>query len=178
MSTPALMDPSTGEVLNLGTLELGRWTPDELAALRDRLGDVKRMIDAVLADVDSELTAELDRENTRTGRFGDWEVVTEAPLETVWDVPELGLVLEALVQAGKITRRAAEAALETQPPPAPKPRARELAKLLGHTDADVIAAVDACRRAEPRRRRRVTVKRTLPAQRRLSSAQGAPGGDA
>jgi hypothetical protein len=165
----ALIDTRTGEVLNLDTLELAHWQPAELAGLRDRLGEVKRMIDATLVDVDSELVAELDRANTRTGRFGDWEVETEAPLVTVWDKPRLGIALEALKAAGKITPAAAAAALEAQPVEF-KPRARELNKLLGHADAEVIAAVDACRHAEPRNRRRVTVRRATSAKRRLKGA--------
>lgn len=165
----ALLDPVTGELL-----ELER--PAELAAFRDRLGDLKRMIDSTLSDVDELITARLDLENTRSGRYGDWDVVTEAPLETVWDVPRLGVALEALVQAGRITRNAAGAALE--PVTTYKPRAKELAKLLAHADAEVIAAVDACRHAEPRSRRRVTVKRAGPAQRRLRGAQGPAGGQA
>jgi hypothetical protein len=168
-SAPALIDTNSGELLELEGLELAHWQPDELAALRDRLGDAKRAIDAALVDVDAQLTAELDRANMRSGRFGDWDVETEAPLVTVWDKPRLGVVLEALWRAGKITRAAATAALEPQPVEY-KPRARELAKLLAHADADVIAAVDACRHAEQRHRRRVTVKRATSPQRRLRGA--------
>jgi len=149
-----LPNPLTGEVL-----EVDLATNAGRAELRDWLGDLKRQIDATLADLDLELVAELDRDNVRSGTFGGWHVETEAALATVWDVPRLGLALEALVAAGKLTRGAAEAALEPQPPPAPKARARELAKLLGHVDPDVVDAVEACRHAEPRARRRVTVKR-------------------
>ena len=162
-----LPNPLTGEVL---IIDLA--TPAGLAQFRDWLGDLKRQIDATLVDVDAQITAGLDRDNVRSGRLGDWEVVTEAPLETVWDVAALTLALEALVTAGRLTRAAAAAALEQPKPPPPKPRARELAKLLGHADPDVVDAIDACRRAQPRKRRRVTVKRTAPAQRRMSGAQG------
>lgn len=159
-----LLDPLTGEVIAISA------GLDELAAFRDRLGELKRTIDATLVDLDAEVTARLDLDNTRSARAGVWELVTEAPLTTVWDTPRLGLALEALVAAGKITRPAAEAALEAQPI-VYKPRARELAKLLAHADPDVVEAVEACRRAEPRYRRRVTVKRIAPPQRRLSGAQ-------
>jgi hypothetical protein len=166
---PALVDTGTGEVLDLERLELGRWQPDELAALRDRLGETKRRIDAALAAVDVELVAELDRANARSGRFGNYSVEAEAPLTTVWDIPTLGVALEALVQAGRLTRAAAAAALEAQPVEY-KPRARELSKLLGHADPEIVAAVDACRHAEARRRRRVTVRPAAPAQRALRGA--------
>ena len=167
------LDPITGEVLELGLRD-----SEHLAEFRDRLGELKRVIDATLVEVDSELTNRLDVDNRRSSRFGPWEVKTEAPLATVWDVGHLGLELEALVQAGKLSRAAANAALVPQPRPAPKPSAAELKKLLAHADPDVVDAVEACRHAEPRPRRRVTVKQTAPAQRRLSRAQGPQEGTA
>jgi hypothetical protein len=155
LATRTLPNPLTGEVLVVDVS-----TPAGLAELRDWLGDLKRQIDATLADVDADLCAHLDRENARSAGYGQWHVETQPALETVWDVPALGLALEGLVAAGALTRAAAEAALERQPPPAPKPRARELGKLLGHSNPAVVDAIDACRRAQPRARRRVTVSRT------------------
>jgi hypothetical protein len=155
------LHPVTGEVLDLEHAQ-----PAELAAFRDALSDLKRLIDSTLVDVDAELARHLDPANARSSRFGDWTVEIDAPLETVWDAAELGLVLEALVQADRITRKAAEAALE--PVVTHKPRYRELKKLLEHADAEVRAAVELCRSTNPRRRRRVTVRRAAPAQRRLT----------
>lgn len=169
MSTPALIDTSSGEVLDLGTLDVARWAPDELAALRDRLADLERLIAAAKAEIDVELAAELDRANVGSGRFGDFEVSVPAAFETVWDISRLGVALEALVQAGKITRAAAAAALEAQPVEY-KPRAAKLKKLLGHPDPDVVDAIEACRRAEPRRRRYATVKRAASPLRALRGA--------
>ena len=167
MPVGSVLHPLTGEVWELSLRDL-----DELAELRDRLGDLRRMIDATNVELDREMSARLDRDNVRSSKVGDWELKTEAPFETVWNVPELGLALEALVRADKITRKAAEAALVPQPPPPPKPATRELKKLLGHADPAVVEAVERCRHAETRERRRVTVKRTAPAQGRLSDAQG------
>lgn len=162
-----LVDPVTAEVVDVSLRDT-----DELAEWRDRLGDYKRRIDELLVGLDAEITARLDHDNTRSGKFGDYEVKTEAPLETVWDIARLGIALEALVRGGCLTRKAAEAALVPQPPPPSKPSARELKKLLAHADPAVVEAIDACRHAQPRPRRRVTVNRTAQAQRRLSAVQG------
>ena len=167
------LDPVSGEVVELGLRD-----SEHLAEFRDRLGELKRVIDATLVEVDSELTTRLDLDNRRSSRFGGFEVKTEAPLATVWDVGHLGLELEALVQAGKLSRAAAAAALKQPEPEPPKPVAAELKKLLAHADPDVVDAVEACRHAVPRQRRRVTVKQTAPAQRRLSRAQGPQEGKA
>ena len=166
------LDPVSGEAIELASYGL-----DELAQFRDRLGDLKRAIDSTLVAIDAEVSTRLDHENVRSAKAGDWELVTEAPLETVWNVHELGLALESLVAAGRIGKRAAAAALEAQPVEY-KARARELKKLLGHADPVVVETIDACRHAEPRQRRRVTVTRTAPAQRRLSGAQGPQEGQA
>ena len=163
----SVYDPVTGEVWELSLRDL-----DELAEFRDRLGDLRRLIDATNAEIDAEVSARLDRDNVRSAKVGDWELKTEAPYVPTWDIPRLSLALEALVAADKITRKAAAAALVPQPPPPPKPAARELNKLLGHADADVVDAIEACRSAEPRTRRRVTVNRTAQAQGRLRAAQG------
>lgn len=159
---PADAHPITGEILDLALRDL-----DELAALRDELGELKRVIDSTLAGVDLEVTARLDHENTRSARIGEWELTTEAPDEDVWDAGELGIVLEALVQAGRLSRRAAEAALE--PVTTFKPRARELAKLLRAPSEDVREAIALCRVTRPRARRRVTVRRAPHAQRRVEA---------
>jgi len=162
-----VLDPVSGEVVELGVAETER-----LAEFRDFLGDCKRRIDEVLVEVDAEVTRRLDADNVRSSKAGGFEVKTEAPYVTTWDTARLGVALEALVVAGKLTRKAATAALVPQPPPPPKPNAAELKKLLAHVDAEVVEAIDACRSAETRQRRRVTVKRTAPAQGRLSAAQG------
>ena len=160
----SIAHPFTGEVIDLGDVH-----ETTLAEWRDGLGERRRWIDEVNAQIDRELTDRLDHENRRSAKFGDWEVETQAPFETSWDVASLGLELEALVQAGTLTRNAAEAALK--PTTTYKPVARELKKLLDHADPEVRDAVARCRHSEPRRRRRVTVKRTLP-ERRLSAAGG------
>ena len=162
----AVLDPVSGEVVELDA------ATERLAEFRDWLGDVKRRIDEALVEVDREITARLDADNRRSDKVGAFKVETEAPYVAVWDIARLGVALEALVQAGKLTRSAAEAALEPQPPPPPKARAAELKKLLAHVDPEVVEAIERCRHAETRQRRRVTVTRTAPAQGRISDAQG------
>ena len=167
------LDPVNGEVIELGLRDA-----EHLAEFRDRLGELKRRIDATLVEVDRELTERLDHENTRSGKFGGWEVVTEAPLATVWDVPALSLALEALVAADRLSRPAAAAALEQPPPPGTEtagPRAHEAARARRPRGRRRDRGVPPRRTtAAAARDRHTNGPRTKAPQRR----PGAPGGEA
>ena len=97
----------------------------------------------------------MDTENARTITAGQYTLKTTAPERTTWDPVSLGIMLEALVNENRISRAAANKAL--QQIVSYKPIAVELKKLAAHADPEVRNAIQTCRTVQPDRRRRVTV---------------------
>jgi hypothetical protein len=152
MTTELVPHPFTGEAVDLDapTETLGRY--------RLELVDLRHRLDEFAATIDEELVHRMDQENARTLQAGPYTLKTTAPETTRWDVPALGLILEALANENRISRRAVTSALEQVV--TYKPVATELRKLATHADPEVRNAIQACRTITPDRRRRVTVTPT------------------
>jgi hypothetical protein len=147
------LDPISGEVVELAERDTA-----DLAAWRDRLLELKRVVDNAAVELDREMTKRLDMDNCRSVEVGDWRIETQSPVSVEWDAARLGIALEALVAQGRLTKAAALEALEKVV--TWKPSARRLEQLRRHADSVVREAVEGCRTESVRERRRVTVKRT------------------
>jgi len=148
-----VMHPATGELL-----EIGPATPlEDLAAMRRAITDGVRDLYGLAKVLDEEITRRADHEGTGTLHAGRLRLVVPKPTKTEWDVPQLSLTLEALVNETRISRAKASRALETIV--TYKPRPAELNQLLTHADPEVARSVAACRRSV-RQDRRVSVKGT------------------
>lgn len=147
-----VVHPGTGEVIDLANS-----TTSSLADYRLELIEAKRALDGFAEDLDVELARRIDLEAVRKVQVGGYDLEVQAPSYVEYDVPRLTIVLEALVQDGRISRGAAERAIKTKVEHSPVQR--ELNRLLTHADAEVRESVARCRSDVPRTRRRVTVKR-------------------
>lgn len=143
--------PVTGEVLDLAG------PTDELVDWRVRTVEIRRQLEALASDLDMELARRIDFESAgRTARVGDYQIEVQAPTTTEWDVPRLGIALEALVADARISPAVAEKAFRVTVTRAPA--AAHLKKLLGHADPEVRESIARCRETVERRRRRVDVR--------------------
>lgn len=145
-----VLHPATGEVLDLEAA-------DNVDLADQRIGavELRRLLDEFTATLDAEVIRRMDHENTLTLRAGPWKMTGDGTEVTTWDSAQLSLELEALVQAGRLARGAAQKALEVVV--SYKPKAAELKKLAKHADPEVRTAVEACRTVGPNPRRRVRV---------------------
>lgn len=147
--------PATGEIVSLDVEHGG--TTDALAAHRHAVVQLKRALDDFASVLDAELTARLDRANTRSASVGPWMLEGKAPSTTEYPVPALEEALDLLIFDGRLDEDVKARVLVEQPPPPPKVDRREVNKLLRHTDPDVVALIRDVGVEQPQRRT-VTVK--------------------
>jgi len=147
-----IVHPGTGEVLDLATAPT-----DQIADWRLELVEAKRSLDSLAEDLDLELGRRIDLEAVRTVHIAGYDLTIDAPTFAEYDLPRLGIALEALVEDGRISRAAAERAIKVEVKRSAVQR--ELNRLLAHADPEVRDAVAATRSEVERTRRRVTVKR-------------------
>jgi|tagenome__1003787_1003787.scaffolds.fasta_scaffold20860149_2 hypothetical protein len=149
---PEIVHPATGEVLDLAEA-----TTTDLADWRIGLIDLRRALDSLASDLDQEIANRLDYEGKRSARIGAFDIAVDAPTVVAFDVYQLGIELEALVQDGRISRAVAERAIKTEV----KRSAvmRECNALLRHADSEVRGAIERVRTENERQRRYVKVAR-------------------
>jgi hypothetical protein len=145
------VNPVTGEILDLAP-----HTPlQDLAAARDAVKYRVSELHEIARLLDGEIARRADHEGTGTLHAGHYTLTIPKPTRVTWDAHELGLILEALVLEGRISRAKASRALETVI--TYKPVTRELNQLATHADPEVAASVAGCRRVVEQDRR-VTIK--------------------
>lgn len=150
-ATVVVNNPITGELLEL----VPATQLEDLAAARTAVKQRVSELYEIAHLIDDEIARRADHEGTGTLHASGWTLTVPKPTRTEWDTSELGLVLEALVQEGRISRAKAQRALKIEV--TYKAVANELKQLLAHADPEVAQSVAACRR-DVEQDRRVTVK--------------------
>jgi hypothetical protein len=156
LAARVVVHPATGEAIPLDVAAGG--STDILARHRHDLVELKRQLDDLAHALDGELTARLDKANTRSADIGDWRIEGKAPTVTDYPAGALGEALDILISEGRLDADVRGRVLVAQPPPEPKVDKREVNKLLRHTDRDVVDLIREVQREQPQRRT-VTVKR-------------------
>lgn len=143
------INPATGVAV-----ELPSETTDTLARERRDVTDLRNALAQYAQAIDDELTARLDKENTRSAVVGEWRIETKAPTALTFEPDRLAVAVLDLIAEGLLAESVAERVLIPQPD---KVNRRELDKLLRHADKRVrehIASVG----TEEAQRRTVAVK--------------------
>lgn len=143
--------PVTGEILDL------RESPtDQLALWRLRALELERELNALKSDLDREVVRRMDYEGLKSAEIGGFVLEIPPAMITEWDVPRLGIALQALVTDGRISPAVAEKAFRVTVTRAPA--AAHLKKLLGHADPEVRESIERCRTTVENTKRRVAVR--------------------
>lgn len=120
--TGLVIIPPTGEVVALDA------PTDELAAAIALVQTLEADLKDARSLLRDELIRRLDHENRRSAQIGAWLLEADAPSKA-YDPSELAELLAELVDAGKISQAAMDAALKREV--SWKPVKRELSKLAG-----------------------------------------------
>lgn len=147
--TDVAVNPATGEAV-----DLKRDATDLLAAERRRVTELRDELSRYAAFIDAELTARLDKENTRSAEVGGYRIETKAPTTLTFEPGALATAVLDLVAEGLLGESVVEKVLNPQPD---KINRREVDKLLRHADKRVREHVAAAG-TEEEQRRSVSVK--------------------
>lgn len=98
-AAPLIVHPRTGEVLDPREL-----STDALLEARDVIVDEIQERASFRRQIDDELVARMDHEGRRSITFEDFKVDVTPPTEKDWDVEQLVITLENLVERGLISQ--------------------------------------------------------------------------
>lgn len=151
MSAELIVHPGTGEVITLDA-------PDEtLANVLDALTDYEFQLAEVRSTIGREMVYRMDRAAKWTLHAGPYKLTSSSPSPTEdWDGAALHSALSVLVDDGKLSIEALDAAVETVISYKPRKAGINALRKLG---GEVRIAVDALKRETPKGERRVRVER-------------------
>lgn len=138
------INPATGVAI-----ELASEATDQLAGERRDVTDLRNALAQYAQAIDDELTARLDKENTRSAEVGGFKIETKAPTTLTFDPDTLHVALQDLIVEDILGKSVIDKVFIPQPD---KINRREVDKLLKHADKRVREHIASAGKEELQRR--------------------------